>query len=47
MDGLIIVGVALVLMFIGVPVGIAFCMAMITGAAFLGVSNIQYIAQGM
>jgi C4-dicarboxylate transporter DctM subunit len=47
MDGLIIVGVALVLMFIGVPVGIAFCMAMITGAAFLGVSNIQYVAQGM
>ncbi|MEW6666693.1 MAG: TRAP transporter large permease [Thermodesulfobacteriota bacterium] len=47
MDGLIIVLVALLLMFIGVPVGIAFCMGMITGALFLGVSNIQFIAQGM
>ena len=47
MEGLIIVCVALVLLFIGVPVGIAFCMAMITGAVFLGVSNVQYVAQGM
>ena len=47
MDGLIIVLVALVLMFIGVPVGISFCMGMITGAVLLGVSNIQYVAQGM
>jgi C4-dicarboxylate transporter, DctM subunit len=47
MDGLIIVAVALVLMFIGIPVGIAFCMGMITGALFLDVSNVQYIAQGM
>ena len=47
MDGLIIVLVALLLMFIGVPVGIAFCMGMITGALFLGVSNIQFVAQGM
>jgi C4-dicarboxylate transporter DctM subunit len=47
MDGLIIVLVALVLMFIGVPVGISFCMGMITGALLLGVSNIQYVAQGM
>jgi C4-dicarboxylate transporter DctM subunit len=47
MDGLIIVAVALALMFIGVPVGIAFCMGMITGALFLDVSNVQYIAQGM
>jgi hypothetical protein len=35
------------LMFIGVPVGIAFCVGMITGALILGVSNIQFIAQGM
>jgi C4-dicarboxylate transporter DctM subunit len=47
MDGLIIVLVALVLMFIGVPVGISFCMGMIVGALMLGVSNIQYVAQGM
>jgi C4-dicarboxylate transporter DctM subunit len=47
MDGLIIVLVALLLMFIGVPVGIAFCMGMITGVLFLGVSNIQFVAQGM
>ncbi len=47
MDGLIIVLVALVLMFIGVPVGISFCMGMIVGALLLGVSNIQYVAQGM
>ena len=47
MDGLIIILVALLLMFIGVPVGIAFCMGMITGALFLGVSNIQFVAQGM
>ena len=47
MDGLIIIGVAFALMFIGVPVGIAFCMCMITGAIFLEVSNIQYVAQGM
>jgi C4-dicarboxylate transporter DctM subunit len=47
MDGLIIVLVALVLMLIGVPVGISFCMGMIVGALLLGVSNIQYVAQGM
>jgi C4-dicarboxylate transporter DctM subunit len=47
MDGLIIVLVALVLMFIGVPVGISFCMGMIVGALLLGISNIQYVAQGM
>jgi C4-dicarboxylate transporter DctM subunit len=47
MDALIIVLVALVLMFIGVPVGISFCMGMITGALLLGVSNIQFVAQGM
>jgi C4-dicarboxylate transporter DctM subunit len=47
MDGLIIILVALFLMFIGVPVGISFCMGMITGALLLGVSNIQYVAQGM
>lgn len=47
MDGLIIVGVAFVLMFIGVPVGIAFCGSMITGAIFIGVTNTQYVAQGM
>jgi C4-dicarboxylate transporter DctM subunit len=47
MNGVVIVMVALVLMFVGVPVGISFCMGMITGALFLGVSNIQYIAQGM
>jgi C4-dicarboxylate transporter DctM subunit len=47
MSALIIVAISLVLMFIGVPVGIAFCMGMISGALFLDVSNIQYIAQGM
>lgn len=47
MEGIIIVAVALLLMFIGVPVGIAFCMSMITGAVFLDVTNIQYVAQGM
>jgi C4-dicarboxylate transporter DctM subunit len=47
MDALIIVTVALILMFIGVPVGMAFCMGMVTGAFFLDVSNIPFIAQGM
>ena len=47
MEGLIIIGVALVLMLIGVPVGIAFCMGMLSGALFLDVSNITFVAQGM
>jgi C4-dicarboxylate transporter, DctM subunit len=47
MTALIIILIAFVLMFIGVPVGISFCAGMISGALFLGVSNIQYVAQGM
>jgi C4-dicarboxylate transporter DctM subunit len=47
MAALTIIVVAFVFMFIGVPVGISFCMGMITGAVFFGVTNIQYIAQGM
>ena len=47
MEGLTIIGISLGLMLIGVPVGIAFCMGMISGALFLDVSNVQYIAQGM
>jgi len=47
MTALMIIIVAFVFMFIGVPVGVSFCMGMITGAVFFGVSNIQYIAQGM
>lgn len=47
MTALMIILIAFVFMFIGVPVGISFCVGMISGALFLGVSNIQYIAQGM
>jgi C4-dicarboxylate transporter, DctM subunit len=47
MTALTIILIAFAAMFIGVPVGISFCLGMISGALFLGVSNIQYVAQGM
>lgn len=47
MEALVIIGIAFVLLFLGVPIGISFLLSIISGILIFDINTIEFVAQGM